>query len=234
MKKNRKKHIIICSILVLLLIIVLFFYILNEVFISKYEKREYDNKILDVLKIVNIYQPYIAHYNDGNKSFKLGDYEEAIDEYKKALNLFPPEKKECSIRINLALAMIRAVEDENEADVDDILSVLSEAKDVLCEDGCANRNNNKGHSKKAEQLKEDIEEYEEKLKKQQKESEEDDEDEEKDKEEESEDNNSSKKELKKKEEQIKELQKQSSKSRQESMGSIENGEDYQYYSGKKW
>lgn len=232
MKKNRKIHIIICSILTLLLIVILTFYILNEIFIANYEDKKYNNKILEVLKMVNIYQPYTAHYNNGNRLYKLGDYNESINEYKKALKLFPPEKKECSIRINLALAMIKDVENESEQNVNNILEVLEEAKEVLYEDGCANRNNDNGHSKKAEQLKEDIEEYEEKLKKQQKEPKKEKKD--KDNKDEPKDSKGKDEELKKKEKQIKELQKQSSKSRQEGMGSIIDGANYEYYSGKKW
>ncbi|MBP3708719.1 MAG: tetratricopeptide repeat protein [Clostridia bacterium] len=185
--------------------------------------------------MVNVYQPYIAHYNNGNRLYKLGDHKEAINEYKRALELFPPEKKECSIRINLALAMINNIENESEPNVEDILDVLAEAKEVLCEGGCANRDNNKGHSKKAEQLKEDIEEYEEKLKKQQKESKDDKENKkDKDKDDSQDDDNNKDDELKRKEKQIKELQKQSNKSRQQDVGSVKDSNSYEYYSGKKW
>lgn len=151
MKKVLK---IIYIILLIILVKLLFTFIINEIFISKYNDGEYKEKDVKKLFILNITQPYIAHYNYGNVLYKNGDYDGAISEYEKALKAFPPEKKECSIRINLALAILSKI-DVNEGK-EEAIKKLNKARDVLCEDGCAHKNDDNGHSKKAEKLKKDI------------------------------------------------------------------------------
>ncbi len=102
---------------------------------------------------------YIFLYNRGNREYERMNYTGAIEEYQSALNAFPPHKKECSIRINLALAMIynlgpEFAEPEN---VEHSIEVLLAAKDVLLEDECATLEGD-GHSETAEQLKREIDE----------------------------------------------------------------------------
>lgn len=102
---------------------------------------------------------YIFLYNRGNREYERMNYTGAIEEYQNALNAFPPHKKECSIRINLALAMIynlgpEFAEPEN---VEHSIEVLLAAKDVLLEDECATLEGD-GHSETAEQLKREIDE----------------------------------------------------------------------------
>lgn len=223
MKKAHNIHIIIYIILILFLFKLILSYIINECFISGYNKD-----FVKYLSIANVYEPYVVHYNNGNRLYKAADYSGAIEEYEKALKLHPPEKKECSIRINLALAMIKNAESEKNPDIYDMLDVLHDAKEVLYEDGCANRDDDKGHSKKAEQLEDDIEEYEKLLKNQKDKSEDNDDDNG------SEDDEQKKSELKRKEEQIKEQQKQNGKVRQEKTELSKDIKDYKYYNGKQW
>ena len=226
----RKVNITIYVLLIIILLKISSTYILNESFITKYEKSTYDDGILRVLSVANIWQPYIVHYNKGNVLYKSGKYEEAIEEYKKALNLFPPQKRECSIRINLALAMIKNAESIENQTIDGLLQVLSDAKEVLYEDGCANKNNDGGHSKKAIQLKKDIENYEKLLKLQQQEQKKGDENNQNNKEEEVDKNV-----MNEKEQKIKEAQKQSSKSRQDRLLKSKNIKSDSYsYKGKSW
>lgn len=231
MRKAHNIHIIIYIILILLLFKFLSSYIVNECFISRYNKGIYNANFIKYLSVANVYEPYVVHYNNGNRLYKIADYSEAIEEYKEALKLHPPKKKECSIRINLALAMIKNVENEKNSDVSDILEVLHDAKEVLYEDGCANVDNDEGHSKEAEQLEDDINEYEKLLKNQQEKSKEKDNNNDNN---ESEDDEQKRSELKKKEEQIKEQQKQSGKARQDDIEFSRDINNYKYYDGKQW
>lgn len=162
-----KKKIIICvySILLLIFINLLFRFIYNKIFISKYEEENYTISNVDGLLFANFFEPYIAHYNKGNLYYMNKDYTNAIYEYKKSLKLFPSESNECKIRINLALAMLKNISDnyDSEENIDNTLVVLKNAKQVLYEGGCANENDDKGHSKTAEKLKSEIEQIEKEL-----------------------------------------------------------------------
>ena len=139
---------------------------LNSFFINRYNDGEYIGKIAENLTHFNIVQKYIAHYNYGNSFYQNGEYENAIEEYKRALKGIVPRNKECSIRINYALSICKLVHaDVNDKDsIKKAIETYESAIDVLTEDGCAHKNDNNGHSQKAEQLKQDILEEIEKLK----------------------------------------------------------------------
>lgn len=153
-----KKKIIICIYVVLLLVCgkQVFNYFYNEYIIDNYE----EGFLVDTnpLRFLNIYEPYVAHYNMGNSYYLDHDYETAISEYHKALEYNLPTNKECSIRINLSLAMIKNLGDDY-AESDNIkgsINTLKEARDVLLKEDCATKDGD-GHSKTAEELKEEIE-----------------------------------------------------------------------------
>lgn len=98
--------------------------------------------------------PYMIWYNHGNDLYNDGNYEEAIEAYDIALNLFPSKYKECKIRINMALSMLKTM--KTDYDVAQRLDVLKLARDVLTDEGCANKYDDNGHSEEAEKLKKDI------------------------------------------------------------------------------
>ena len=126
-------------------------YIGNERMIKNYNNGIYKLNSLDVL---GIFQPYVAPYNRGNIDFQLGNYDEAILYYEKALKKRPPEKKECKIRINMALAMVAGIDFDNlnKEDVDETIQILENAIGVLVEKNCANEDHQSGHSEDAQQL----------------------------------------------------------------------------------
>lgn len=164
-----KKRIIAC-VYVLLLIVCLklaFTYIYNEYIISKYNDNDYSSDAAPLLA-ANWIQPYLAHYNKGNIHYQNKEYGDAIDEYKTALELNPGKEEECDVRINLALAMIGTMGTEyaSEENVEASIKTLTEARNVLLEDGCATENGD-GHSETAEKLKSEIDELLEQLKKSQ-------------------------------------------------------------------
>lgn len=165
-----KKRIIICVYVLMLLLSckLAFSYFYNEHVIDKYNDGNYS---LDVnpLLLGNWFWPYVAHYNMGNIHYQNEQYESAIDEYKEALALHPGKKKECSVRINLALAMINTL-GENYADEENVeasIETLKEARSVLLEDSCATENGD-GHSETAEKLKREIDAMIDELENQQK------------------------------------------------------------------
>lgn len=114
--------------------------------------------IVEPLMVFNWNEPYIAYYNKGNICYQKENYLDAIEAYNMALKKNPPEEKECAIRINIALTMLATIKDsyQNPTYVDECLTVLYEAREVLLENGCATAEG-EGHSKKAEQLREEIE-----------------------------------------------------------------------------
>lgn len=197
----------------------------NEKMLTQYQQGSYaENK----LAFLGFCEPYIAPYNRGNVHYQKAEYEEAVTDYQKALQCFPPEKKECSIRINLVLAMITKLEtgELTKEQVSANLSVIKEAKEVLTKHDCATADH-KGHSQKAQTLYDELSELEDALNelngsgssnsapKDTKEEDEQTPDQEK-------------------EEQLKELQRQNTATRNEDLQTEELIDNYDYYEGASW
>ena len=204
-----------------------FNYIYNAIVIYRYHQN--DNSItVKPLLTFNWSEPYIAYYNQGNVYYKDDSFVDAIASYEKALELNPPEKKECSIRINLALAMLGTMAEDYSAseNVDTSLQILKEAREILLEKECATENGD-GHSKTAEQLKEEIEALMKQLEQQSAESEETEENEENEENEETEEEKKQKEAEDAFEEDVKKkLQESQSKANQERKESLDYYEDF--------
>lgn len=213
MKRFKK----ITTIIVFILIIKLSsIFIINTIIKKNYQNNIYNDTLIKTLYPLNIYEPYIVFYNDGNLSFQKKNYEEAIKKYTQALEKKPPEKKVCDIRVNLSLALLKTINPENKAEI------LKKAKENLYKNFCASSTDDSGKSKKAEQLEEEIKELENTNFKE-------------------ETNNKNKEENKEKneiekniEEKLRESKKNASKNREENTKYYESLENYEYYSGKKW
>ena len=186
-RRRRAKGIMLAAdiIGVIALVIALFFgvrIVMNLVFLNNYNKGVYDveaeRKLTGPLNLVESYLPY---YNMGNAAYMSEDYDEAIADYRLALEKNPPKYLECPVRINLALSMIKKINFDNLTTEKKILNAIRQlqaARNVLCEDDCANPDYvdgakeqkpvktedgeeiipEKGHSDKAEQLKKEIDE----------------------------------------------------------------------------
>ena len=111
---------------------------------------------------------YIFIYNKGNQLYERFDYPGAIEQYQNALEAHPPHFKECSVRVNLALAMIYNMGEDFAApeNIESSIETLMEARDILLEDGCAS-DEGVGHSEPAQKLKEEIDKLLEQLQQQQ-------------------------------------------------------------------
>lgn len=100
---------------------------------------------------------YVPNYNLGHSAYQAKDYDRAIDYYDQALSYKPKWHRECPIRINLTLSMLREIDysDKSQATID----ALKEARAVLCADGCADPNGEPGkggHDRDAIRLRDEI------------------------------------------------------------------------------
>ena len=172
------------------------------------------------------------YFNKGNVYYKKDDYDNAIEEYKKALKLYPPEKKECSIRINLALAMFYKIDFKvkTQKEFDEIIEKIDEIKDILIEDGCAHRDDNNGHSSEAQKLKNELDMIQEAMRNAEATEEPNNSDDEDD--DNTEDTQTTKENSK--ETRLQEIQREGMNERNDYMKYKESSSDYVYYRGKKW
>ena len=137
-------------------------YFMNSKFLSAYESGNYNTDIEQSLTNVNLVESYLPYYNLGNCAYQEGDYTRAIAFYKQALEQDPPKYKECPVRINLALAMIKTIDFNDlstEKKLNNAVQTLRTARTILTAHQCAGPVEDDGHSPEAEQLKHDIDEW---------------------------------------------------------------------------
>ena len=161
MKPNKVRNalLIILSLLVFLLsAFTLVKVVINHGYVEAYNAGNYDTSLEEKLKILNFPQGYLPYYNLGNAAYQRGDYIEAIGLYSQALEQYPPQGKDCDIRVNQALSLCNTIDFNNiksQAKLEEALTTLYTARDILMENGCAN-DEGTGHDPEAQQLKDDI------------------------------------------------------------------------------
>lgn len=218
-------------------------YICNIRFISNYDKGIY--KSSEVNQILGFTQPYVDHYNNGNVYYNEGDYQGAEDEYRTALRYNPGGEKDCMTRINLALSIVKQIDPESVTaeNLDETLERLDDARDILVANGCAHRDDEDGHNKDAQTLKDEIDDFEEQLKQSVQEQEngggtddKDDQDDQDDSDDgDDEQGKSSSADEEKIKEKLQEIQGDSLKQRNSEMDTYKSYKDgYSYYSGPTW
>lgn len=161
---------VLCIVVVILLKLICD-YILNTIQVNSYKEEKYNTDLAQLVATLKFNKSHAANYNYGNVLYQKGDYEGAIEQYKNALDTIVPSGEECDIRVNYALAICKTVklekEDEkNEAKVKEAIKKYESAIDVLVAVECAHRNDNNGHDKDAQQLKNDIQKEIDRLKNQ--------------------------------------------------------------------
>lgn len=214
----KRKTLIFYIILILIIIKLPATFLMNEKFISNYNNGIYRESEVKKFLYFNFIESYIANYNYGNVLYKNNNFDKAITEYKKALKRFPPEEKECSIRINLALAMLAKI-DENDSK-DNKINALKDARKELCSDTCENEN--------VKQLKSEIDEILKKLNEDTQSEEKEPEENEEPEEEQHEKNKD------KIQEELEKIQKDAQKARYEKLEYINSSVGQDYYNGKRW
>ena len=139
----------------------------NKSFVRKYNGGVYDKRTEERLLFLNFPESFLPYYNLGNAYYKEECYSEAVGCYTEALKMYPPDEKECSIRINLALALCNTIDftDLSSQDkIDMAIYILYQARDTLLENGWAVDEGDNYRDADAQQLKEDIDKMIEKLK----------------------------------------------------------------------
>ena len=79
--------------LLLILIKLILSFSINEIIIRNYNNSIYNSTLIKSLYILNITEPYIAYYNEGNILYKKENYKEALNKYNKALKKIHQRKK---------------------------------------------------------------------------------------------------------------------------------------------
>lgn len=141
-------------------------YLINAAFVHDYRNEIYNEQTEEPLLTLNFVEAYIPYYNIANVCYQKEEYDTAIAFYREALEMGIPHGKECPVRVNLALSMLQKIDFSDLSTTKQIESAIRQllaARGVLIEDGCANPDDDQGHSPEAEQLKKDIDEMLEKL-----------------------------------------------------------------------
>ena len=164
---KKKVLIVIYIILILITLKLLCNTLINSILINNYNKGKYSDSQAKLLTFLNFPESYVANYNYGNILYQNGEYENAIEKYKKSLEGYIPKNKECNVRINYALAICKtvSVDEQDQNSIKEAIEKYESAIEVLTEKGCANKNDNNGHNQKAQQLKNDIQKEIDRLKK---------------------------------------------------------------------
>ena len=146
-------------------------WLLNAYYVTEAKNGRYHIEIEKRLTSLNIPDGYVVWYNIGNYHFEKGDYEEAENDYYRAIECGIPYEKECPVKVNLALAMINQLSEEewdaffeskdtgeSSAQARTVEKTLVTARSILIEDGCAHENDEDGHYEDAQILKDEIDE----------------------------------------------------------------------------
>ena len=144
---------------------------INAYYVSEAGKGIYHPGLEKTLTLLNEPEGYIVWYNLGNYYYEEGRYKEAEIAYSKAIKCGIPYESECPVKVNLALSMLYRLSDEEwEAFLDcegpddinaqsrKVEKTLLEARDILTEDGCAHEDDEDGHDRAAQTLKDEIDE----------------------------------------------------------------------------
>jgi len=82
-------------------------------------------------RIVNVFEPHLAHYNLGNTLYSQKKWPEAIETYRQALNDVPPSD-ECRLRVNLTLTLVElAGHQAKQNQFDEAILTYDEAKSTI-------------------------------------------------------------------------------------------------------
>ncbi|MCR4902222.1 MAG: tetratricopeptide repeat protein [Butyrivibrio sp.] len=178
-KYKTAKYVCLTVMILAAIIMVLIGYrlIANTIFVKAYEKGDYKQSLEQSLESNSIVDPYLVDYNLGCSYYEQGDFDEAQTYFEKSLMYDIPEKKECPVRINLALTITKLIDFETintqyasfkqgeEVDteelaglIEDAITQLQSAREVLTQVNCAGKEDDNGHSAEAESLKKDIDE----------------------------------------------------------------------------
>lgn len=113
-----------------------------------------------------MYKQGKIYYNKGVKYYKDEDYYFAEKYFSYSIVYNIPKRLECKARINYALSITTPITIDSITldNIDESIERLEEARNILVQHDCAHLYDSDGHSRKAQTLKEEIDEYIEYLK----------------------------------------------------------------------
>ena len=113
-----------------------------------------------------IYKQAKIYYNKGVNFYQDEDYYFAEKYFSYSLLYKIPKRLECKSRINYALSITTPITKESVTpkNIDESIERLEEARSILVQHDCAHMYDSDGHNKKAQTLKQEIDEYIEYLK----------------------------------------------------------------------
>ncbi len=124
----------------------------NEKLINEYHNNNYDSNLSERLLKLNLHEPYVYNYNNCNIKYKKEQYNEAVNCYKEVLTHIIPSNRICDVRVNLALSLLKTINDNNKE------QIKQEALNVLYTNDCAKKGieDRSGRDEKSEDLEEEI------------------------------------------------------------------------------
>lgn len=113
-----------------------------------------------------MYKQGKIYYNKGVNYYKDEDYYFAEKYFSYSIVYNIPKRLECKARINYALSITTPITIDSITldNIDESIERLEEARSILVQHDCAHMYDSDGHNKKAQTLKEEIDEYIEYLK----------------------------------------------------------------------
>ena len=217
----KKIIIIILSIISIIILHLSTRYTINEIYISKTNDGIYDDSLVNKLFIINYPETYIAYYNKGNSYYLQEKYNEAIDEYEKALKTVK-KNRECKVRNNLALSYMKLLNLKS----NNLNEEIEFIQKILLENNCASSDLKSGIDDNSQEIYNELEE----AKKQVEPNDPNDPNNPND----PKDPNEPTQEEKEIEEKLKEQQRQTQKEREEKEREANYINDFDYYTGKNW
>ena len=129
----------------------------NEIVNEKMKDNVFDRNDFAWLGFM---EPWKEPYNLGTNYLKQRKYDEAIEQFDKALTHKMSDDDECDVRVNKALALTLPIKEEDVTDrnLDDVITKLETAEQVLLEKNFAAENGD-GDYEVAQELYDDIVEY---------------------------------------------------------------------------
>ncbi len=181
-KTKRILTAIFCGALGLFAMFLLYRTCLADTYVLHYQKTgEGQDWKLNQMQVINYPERYLPYYNRAVEAYEAGRYEEAIADGYKAMKGSPSLERDCPIRINLALSLLKIPDfdavhaiidredaaaeqgaeapertDEERKLVDNTIVQLMTARQILIEHGCAHSSDEGGHNADAQQLKDEI------------------------------------------------------------------------------
>ena len=153
-RKERRRHLFrVYAMPIIILFAISFFFlstwIYNLAYLISYTNKNYPiaHGVTETRYLINVLEPYIASYNQGNAHMLTGEFKKAEDRYTDSLRNNPPDNKICTISENLSLSIEKQADEKLGLEMfSEAIILYSKAEAVLYTQGCAGINDEQGKS----------------------------------------------------------------------------------------